>query len=112
MIKRSKKEINNQIRQVMADYIREPSDRTLGYLGLLINFYDTFSKPIDFMDKPINELPITEMDKGRTDTLEWLHDVATHKSNPTRKSEIKEGWQANPPPKSTSSGKETGSGKQ
>lgn len=75
MIKRSKEEIGIQIKEVMADYLREPNGRTLGYLGLLINYYDTFSKPINFMDKPINDFPITEMGQGRTDALEWLHNI-------------------------------------
>lgn len=73
MIKRTVEEIKKQIEDVLADYLREPSDRTLGYLQLLLNYYDSHQKPIDFMDKPINELPITKMGQGRTDALEWLH---------------------------------------
>lgn len=73
MIKRSKEEVEKQIKECAADYVREPSERTLGYLQLLINYSDMWSKPIDYMDKPINELPITDRGKGRTDALEWLH---------------------------------------
>jgi|WetSurMetagenome_2_1015567.scaffolds.fasta_scaffold61601_5 hypothetical protein len=74
MIKRSKEEIKKQIDEVISDYQREPSNRTLGYLQLLLNHFDMFSKAIDYIDKPINDLPITEMGQGRTDALEWLHD--------------------------------------
>jgi hypothetical protein len=77
MIKRTKEQISTQIKKVMEDYLREPSKRTLGYLQLLLNHYDMFSKPIDYFDKPINDLPITEMGQGRTDALEWLHNKST-----------------------------------
>ena len=89
MIKRSKEEINKQIKQVMEDYLREPNDRTLGYLQLLLNYYDLHSKPIDYMDKPINELSITKMGQGRTDALEWLHNSFQFSTN--EKGEKKDG---------------------
>lgn len=72
-IKRTKEEITKQIKDVMADLLRDPSQRTLGYLQLLLNYFDMYSRPIDFFDKPINDLPITEMGLGRADALEWLH---------------------------------------
>jgi hypothetical protein len=72
-VKKSAKQIKKQIAHIIADYQREPSDRTLGYLQQLLNYYGLYQKPIDFMDKPLNELPITTMGQGRTDALEWLH---------------------------------------
>lgn len=71
-MKRTKEEIAAKVKEVMEDYLREPSDRTLGYLQLLLNRYDTYQEAIDFMDKPINSLPITLMGQGRTDALEWI----------------------------------------
>lgn len=86
-IKRTLAEIAVQIKNVMEDYLREPSDRTLGYLQLLLNFYDSKQKPIDYFDKPINDLPITKTGQGRTDALKWLHGEGGLYTEPKQKTE-------------------------
>jgi hypothetical protein len=70
MIQRSKAQIQEQIKKVAADYLREPSDRTLGYLQLLLNYFGMSQKPLN---NSLAEYPITAMGQGRTDALEWLH---------------------------------------
>lgn len=78
---KSAKQVGEQINQVASDYLREPSDRTLGYLQLLLNYYDMCQKAIYSLNPLNSQYIVAEMGLGRTDALEWLHDktVLYHK---------------------------------